>query len=77
MYFNGFGVIGGATDLTVILHNGNFQVASIQAAIPVMKELVEAIQRGISEIETSTGITQPKLSELIQMLQAAQRVKDV
>ena len=71
LYFNGFGIVGGATDLTVTLLNGNFQVATIQASPAVIKELAKGLVDAVKGMEKVTGIEYLGLGELLEKIRAA------
>ncbi len=67
-YFNGFGIAGGATDITITLMNGNAFVGSVQAPPSVIKELCKALTDTVSQIESATGTDFKMLSELLELV---------
>lgn len=73
LYFNGFGVAAGSTDMTVILLNGNFQVGAIQASPSVFKELVKSLTETLAAVENATGMNYPSLGELMEKIQENRR----
>lgn len=73
IYFNGFGLAVGSTDISVILLNGNFQVGVIQAPPAVIKQMGNALLDSVAQLEKLTGVTYPPLSELLDRMSEHQK----
>lgn len=69
IYFNGFSIAGGVTDMVLILQNGEQVVAAVQATYPVVKELAAALDKIVAESEKQLGLTH------IPLVEAADRVQ--
>ena len=65
IYFNGFAVNSGQTDITILLMNGQRVVGTIQSHPSVLKELARRLSEGVEALETSTGMQYKPLSELL------------
>lgn len=68
-YFNGFGLTGATTDITVVLMNGATQVGLIQASPSVIKELAIALNNSIAEMEKVTEASYLPLGVLLKNTQ--------
>lgn len=70
VYFNGFGLGAGPTEITITLMNGPHQVGIIQANPSVLKELCASLGDAMTKIEAATGTPILKLSELLGTMQS-------
>lgn len=72
LYFNGFAVAYGASDVTLVLQLNGTPIGLLHTSYPIAKTLGDNLTAGIGQVEKVAGVTFPSNEELTQKMQEVQ-----